>query len=87
MSRQIGGEVRVGRRVARQLLLGNDLELLAHAALDHRVVAVESQRHALAVQDLVAHVGVDQTGQFLLGRRPAPARLVLARDAVDHRLA
>ena len=83
---QIGGQVRIGGCVARPLLLGDHLELLPHAPLDDRVVAVQSQRHALAVEDLVAHVGVHQPGQFLLGRRPAPARAVLERHAVDHRL-
>jgi hypothetical protein len=42
------------------LLLGDEVELLADAPRDHRVVAIESECNAFAVEDFVAHVRVHQ---------------------------
>ena len=86
MLREVRGKVRVGRRVSRLLLLGDHLELLTHTALDYRIVAVEPERHALAVQYLVADIRFDEPGKLLLGGRPLPARLVFADQCVDDAL-
>ena len=62
----------LGRRLARGGdVLGEELHLLRHAALDDRVVLVESQRERFAIEDLFAHLVFDQLSQ-LLRRRVAP---------------
>ena len=59
----------VRRQIRRELLvarlphghvLGHELHLLAQAAADDDVVAVEPQRLALAIEHLVANVVIDQ---------------------------
>src|ERR1700687_4872181 len=83
----VGPEVRIGWLFACTLLFHNDLELLANTPLYQRVVAIETERQPLPIENLVAHVGVDESRELLVARLPDPARFVLARYLVDHRLA
>jgi hypothetical protein len=84
---QIGRELGVGRSGALTGFLGHDLEFLPNAPLDHRVVAIQSKRLALAVEDLVADVAVDQPRQFLRRRWTIPRRLKTSTEVIDLRLA
>ena len=78
MALQIGRQDRIGRRDIGALLLGHHLDLLADAALDDGVILPKPLCHPLAIKDFVAHPGIDQAGQFLVSRRPAPQRRILA---------
>ncbi|MBK7902761.1 MAG: hypothetical protein IPJ97_07195 [Proteobacteria bacterium] len=84
---EIGLQVGVGCRVLRDGFLEQHVELLADAAFDHGIVTVQAKRNALAVQDLVAHVGIDQSVQLGRARRPAPGALELRGQQVDVGLA
>ena len=74
----------VGRRLARRgHVLGQELHLLRHAALDDLVVLVQAHRQRLAVEDLLLDLGLDQPLQFLRRRRSAPLRLEQLGQLVD----
>ena len=74
----------VGRRLARRgHVLGQELHLLRHAALDDLVVLVEAHRQRLAVEDFLLDLGLDQPLQFLRRRRSAPLRLEQLGQLVD----
>jgi hypothetical protein len=65
------------RRLARGgHVLGQELHLLRHAALDDLVVLVEAHRDRLAVEDLLLDLVLDQALELLRRRRAAPLRLV-----------
>ena len=65
------------RRLARcRHVLGQELHLLRHAALDDLVVLVQAHRQRLAVQDFLLDLVLDQTLQLLRRRRATPLRLV-----------
>jgi len=73
--------LRIGGEIGRKLLiirlryvhvLGEKFHLLPHAASNDSVVAVEAGRPALAVENLVANVVLNQVLQFLLARQPSP---------------
>ena len=67
----------VRRRLARGgHVLGQELHLLRHAALDDLVVLVETHRERLAVEDLLLDFVLDQAFEFLRRREAAPLRLV-----------
>ena len=80
---QIGRELGVGRSGALTGFLGHDLEFLANAPLDDRIVTIQSKRLALAVKDLVTDVVVDESGKLLRGRRSIPRRLKASAEFID----
>jgi hypothetical protein len=53
-------------------VLGEEVELLADAAADDGVIAVEAERQAFAVGDLLADKVVDEPLKFLARRRTLP---------------
>ena len=71
------------RRRRRRAAVEDELDLLAHAAPDDRVVALESHRERLAIIDLVAHPRVDQRLLLVGGRRTLPDALELHDEALD----
>ena len=84
---EVGLQVRIGRGLLRDGFLEQHVELLPDTALDHRIVTVEAERDALAVQDLVAYVGVHQPVQLDRAGRPVPGALELGNQQVDLGLA
>ena len=73
-----------GRRLARGgHVLGQELHLLRHAALDDLVVLVEAHRERLAVEDLLLDLVLDHAREFLRRRRAAPLRLVQQGELGD----
>jgi hypothetical protein len=50
-------------------VLGDEFHLARELALDDRVVLVEAERERLAVEDLLAHLGVDEPPHLLRARR------------------
>ena len=71
------------RRRRRRAAVQDELDLLAHAPPDDRVVAFEAHGERLAVIDLVAHPGVDQRLLLLGAWRPLPDPLELHDEALD----
>ena len=71
------------RRRRRRAAVQDELDLLAHAPPDDRVIALEPHRERLAVIDLVAHPRVDQRLLLVGGRRPLPDPLELHDEALD----
>ena len=68
------------------VLFRDDLDLLADPAFDDDVVTIQSEPHTFAIQDLIAHVCVDQVTQ-LGGRGFASFRRhVLCDEIVHHSL-
>jgi hypothetical protein len=80
---EIPGQVRVGRRPRRGVLLRDQLDLLPHSTLHDDVVTIESELRTFSVQDLLADVRVDQVVQ-LGGRRFASSRRHVLCDEVVH---
>ena len=73
-----------GRRLARGgHVLGQELHLLRHAALDDLVVLVEAHRERLAVEDFLLHLVLDHALELLRRRRAAPLRLVQQGELGD----
>src|SRR5690349_2371045 len=78
----LGAEAfRICRQIGRKLLiarlgcghvLGEKFHLLPDAAANDDVVALQAGGSALAVEDLVADIVLDQALQFLLTWRPSP---------------
>ena len=66
-ARKLGGR----RFVRRSDVLGDELHLLRHPALDDGVVLVEAHRQPFAIEDLLLDPVLDQPAE-LLGRRLAP---------------
>jgi hypothetical protein len=56
-------------------VLGEELHLLRHAALDDLVVLVEAHRQRLAVEDILLHLVFDHAIEFLRRRLAVPLRL------------
>ncbi len=70
-------------------VLGDELHLLRHAALHDGVVLVEAHREALAIQDLLLHLGLDHAAELRRGRVALPLRLEQHRElckVVDRQL-
>jgi hypothetical protein len=62
-------------------LFGDCRIFLGNAALDRWVVLIEAERHAFAVEDFVADIGIDQRVHFQRSGRtlPSPAELGVER--------
>src|SRR6186713_575678 len=86
MRLHIGPEILIGR-LRPVILLRDQFEFLADPALDDGVVLVEAERHALAVENFVTDIDVDERLELGLRRRAAPGRLVLAYQGVHLSLA
>ena len=72
------------RRLARGgNVLGQELHLLRHAALDDLVVLVEAHRERLAVEDLLLDLVLDHARELLRRRRAPPLRLVQQGELGD----
>ena len=84
--RQVRGQVRVGRRPCRGVLLRDHLDLLADSTLHDDVVTLESELHTFPVQDLIADVRLDQVVQLGGGGFAALRRHVLGDEVVHHSL-
>jgi hypothetical protein len=83
VGREVRGELGVGRHRGGIGVLGQELELLAHAAAHDGVVAVEAERNRLAVEHLVPDEVVDETGQLRVRRRALPRPREALRERVD----
>ena len=59
-------------RLGDRHVLGEELHLLADAAADDGVVAVEPERRALAIEDFVANIVVDEAPELFRARRALP---------------
>ena len=71
ISRKMVGKLFLGRlRVDH--VFGDKFHLLPHAATNDDIVAVQSSRLALTIENLVANVVFDEVLQFLLGWRATP---------------
>ena len=79
-------QLRVGRLDGGGEVLGYELHLLAQAAPYHRVVPVEAHCDGLTIVDLLRHVVVRESLQFLRGRRPHPGLREVLRKRLDARL-
>lgn len=53
-------------------VLGEKLHLLRHAAPDNLIIAIEPHAKGLAIEDLLADVGLDHRVQLGGGGRPPP---------------
>ena len=84
--RQVRGQIRVGRRLCRGVLLRDHLDLLADSTLHDDVVTIEPEPHTFAVQDLIAYVRLDQVVQLGGGGFAPPRRHVLCDEVVHHSL-
>ena len=84
--RQVRGQIRVGRRPCRGVLLRDHLDLLADATLHDDVVTIEPELHTFAVQDLIVYVRLDQVVQLDGGGFAALRRHVLGDEVVHHPL-
>src|SRR4030081_1108535 len=85
---------RIGREIGGKLVIGwlgcghflrQKFHLLPHAAAYDDIAAVQAGRSALAVEDLVADVVLDQALQFLLARRPPPGSRKSVAEVGDPR--
>ena len=68
-------ELGSGRLARGGHVLGQELQLLRHAALDDGVVLVQSHRQRLAVEDLFLHFVFHQTVELVRCRLASPLRL------------
>ena len=76
----------LGRLCLRCDILADELHLQAQLATDHGVVAIETERECLAIEDLLLEVVLDQAVQLRRGRRPAPRSLEHLGQVPDLRL-
>ena len=60
--------------VCGRYVLGEELHLLRHAALDDGVVLIEAHRQSLAVENFLANESFNQPSEFLLRRLAMPLR-------------
>ena len=84
--RQVRGQVRVGRRPCRGVLLRDHLDLLADSTLHDDVVTFEPESHTFPVQDLIAYVRLNQVVQLGGGRFATSRRHMLCDEVVYHPL-
>ena len=84
--RQVRGQIRVGRRPCRGVLLRDQLDLLADSTLHDDVVTIEPEIHTFPIQDLVAYVRLDQVVQLDRRRFASLRRHVLGDEVVHHAL-
>ena len=79
---QATSSARSGSRAAADVL-GQELHLLRHAALDDRVVLVEAHRQRLAVEDFLLHAILDQSPELFGSRLAPPLRLEHERELAE----